>query len=244
MQQLHICHLYPLSMSTYGDTGNVRCLAQRCIWRGIEVTVQGADIDQNIPDRADLYFFGGGQDAAQARLAADLIERKGVRLRRDLADGVPLLAVCGGYQLLGRQYLPFDQPAVPGLGIFPVETRASRERMIGNVVIKGDAELTEGGRPTIVGFENHSGKTSLQGGRPLGRVLHGHGNNGKDRTEGCIVGAAVGCYLHGSVLPKNPHLADWLLTQALRRHDPRAQLAPLDDALEWQAHAAIVERFA
>jgi len=242
---LTICHLYPLSMSTYGDTGNVRCLAQRCLWRNIGVTVQGADIDQPIPDKVDLYFFGGGQDAAQAGLARDLIERKGERIRQDIAAGVPLLAVCGGYQLLGRHYLPFGQEALPGLGIFPVETSASHDRMIGNIVIAGDTDVTETGHPAIVGFENHSGKTILApGARPLGRVLRGHGNNGKDRTEGCIEQNAIGCYLHGSVLPKNPHLADWLLLKAAQRLDPRFALTPLNDDLEWQAHAAVRERYA
>jgi CobQ-like glutamine amidotransferase family enzyme len=243
---LHIAHLYPRTMNTYGDTGNIICLQRRCAWRGIEITVHGVEIGENIPENIDLYFFGGGQDIAQGALADDL-QAKGDRLRADMAAGVPLLAVCGGYQLLGESYQPFGGPAIAGLDIFPIRTVAGKERMIGNVVIMADTSFSfPPEHQTIVGFENHSGKTEIigEGAHPLGRILAGFGNNGSDHTEGCVTGSAIGCYLHGSLLPKNPHLADWLLLQACQQKERGFKLEELDDTLEWEAHGKTVERFA
>lgn len=236
---LHIGHLYPYTMSTYGDTGNIRCLEQRCKWRGIESTVHLLDIDTPISTPIDLYFFGGGQDAAQEQVGEDLRQNKASQILEDVKNGVPLLSVCGGYQLLGKAYLPFDAEAIPGIALFPVETHASHDRMIGNLII--ESPLLEG--KTIVGFENHSGKTYLSGGSALGKVQTGFGNNGTDKGEGCVVQNAIGCYLHGPVLPKNPHLADWLLMKALQRQDASFELLPLDDSLEWETHRAIEKRF-
>lgn len=231
-------------MNTYGDSGNVLCLQKRCAWKGIDVTVHQVDIDQPLPEKVDLYFFGGGQDAAQAGLSQDLVEKKGHQIIRDVEAGAPLLAICGGYQLLGTQYLPFDQAPLKGVGLFPAETRASHDRMIGNLIIEVTQELANNNPTTVVGFENHSGKTTLlEGGKPLGIVRHGSGNNGTDHTEGCRIHNAIGCYLHGSLLPKNPHLADWLIQQACRQHDPEWNLPSSDDALEWQAHTALVARY-
>ena len=244
---LHIGHLYPHTMSTYGDTGNITAMVQRAQWRGLEVTVHELDLGASVPENIDFYFFGGGQDAAQGSLQEDLLDKKGARLRQDIAAGVPLLAICGGYQLLGSYYQPHDGKKIEGLGIFPVKTQASTQRMIGDLVIKSNPGLGfTDSTLTIVGFENHSGKTTFltPEASPLGSVIHGFGNNGEDRTEGCIAGSAIGCYLHGSLLPKNPHLADYLLQQACRRHDPAYSLPPLDDSLEWRAHASIVGRYA
>lgn len=245
--QLNIAHLYPHSMSTYGDTGNLICLKQRATWRNIEVIIHSIEVGQPIPPKIDLYFFGGGQDAAQASLAEDLF-KKGARIKSDIELGIPLLAICGGYQLLGHRYIPFDYDPIPGVGLFPVETKASKDRMIGNLIIEANPVL---GLPknlpqTIVGFENHSGKTSLidsQSAFPLGYVKEGYGNNGTDKTEGCVYRHAVGCYLHGSLLPKNPQLADWLLDKALTNKDSGFTLTALDDQLEWSAHSYIVGRY-
>ncbi|MBU6389596.1 glutamine amidotransferase [Patescibacteria group bacterium] len=246
--ELHIGHLYPKTMSTYGDTGNIICLINRCRWRGINTVVHQLDVDTAVPEQIDLYFFGGGQDAAQSSLERDLLEKKADRLLTDTAAGVPLLAICGGYQLLGASYHPFDSPVIRGVGLFPVETRASHDRMIGDLVITANPRLNlPADQPEIVGFENHSGKTVItdpEKGFPLGTVRHGFGNNGSDRTEGCVTYNSIGCYLHGSLLPKNPRLADWLIEKAGRRHDPDFHLTPLDDRLEWQAHAVIVGRYA
>jgi CobQ-like glutamine amidotransferase family enzyme len=244
--RISIGHLYPRSMNTYGDDGNIICLAQRCAWRGINVDIHRIDIGDPIPPKIDLYFFGGGQDAAQASLVADLLT-KGERLRTDMAADTPILAICGGYQLLGRAYVPFEGEPLQGINIFPVETHASHARMIGNVVISSNPNLMlSPAHPHIVGFENHSGKTTFLSGTPrapLGTIRHGHGNNGNDKTEGCIIRSAIGCYLHGSVLPKNPHLADWLLQKACAMHEKSVTLAPLDDNLEWAAHDDIVGRY-
>lgn len=243
---IHIGHLYPSTMSTYGDAGNITCLRQRAAWRGIETTVHNLEVGVDIPKTMDLYFFGGGQDAAQGWLADDLQRSKGPRLKDDVTGGTPLLSICGGYQLLGRSYIPFAGQPIPGVGLFPVETRASKTRMIGDLVIRADTRLSlSPEHPTIVGFENHSGKTSFLNKDvvPLGTVFHGHGNNGEDSTEGCVMGSAIGCYLHGSLLPKNPHLADWLLEKACRLHASDFALDSLDDRCEWSAHDYIAGRY-
>jgi hypothetical protein len=241
--ELNLVHLYPRLMNTYGDTGNIICLRQRCQWRDISVVVHAVEVGDEIPREADLYFFGGGQDAAQTSLGIDL-GRKATRIQDDVLSGVPMLAICGGYQLLGKFYAPFDADPIPGIEVFPVETYASHERMIGNVVIELNPAFGWKEK-TAVGFENHSGKTRItaSSAAPLGKVLHGFGNNGRDGTEGCVVQNAIGCYLHGSLLPKNPHLADWLLEKALTRKYPDAVLDSLDDQVEWDAHHYIVGRY-
>lgn len=243
--QLHIGHLYPSLMSTYGDIGNIICLNQRAGWRDIEVTVHALELDVPIPKDIDFYFFGGGQDTAQQALGTDLLEKKGERLRDDISKGVPLLAICGGYQLLGNFYQPFDGTSIQGLGIFPVETYGSQDRMIGDLIIQANQLLGFSGEQTIVGFENHSGKTryiDAKKAQPLGQVLGGFGNNGEDKTEGCTVNNAIGCYLHGSLLPKNPHLADWLLMRMLENNGIALDLKPLEDDFAWKAHRQILER--
>lgn len=229
--------LYPLQMSLYGDRGNVLALQRRAAWRGITVELRllhpGDPLD---PTGVDLLFFGGGQDREQRRLAHDLIEQKGPALRSALEADLPLLAICGGYQLLGDYYQTAEGERIPGLGVLPVETVAGPRRQVGNVIVETDLF---GAHRTLVGFENHSGCTYLKpGAQPLGRVLQGSGNNGRDRTEGVLYRQAIGTYLHGALLPKNPALADHLLRQALRRRYGQASLAPLDDALEDAAHTA------
>ncbi len=235
--RLRLAHLYPTLMNLYGDRGNVITLRRRCEARRIALDVDEIGLgDAFDPARYDLIFIGGGQDREQARIAGDLVERKGPGLRAAVDAGTPTLAVCGGYQLLGRSYQTGTGEDLPGVGIFPMRSVHPGEdapRCIGNVVAEW-----EGG--TLVGFENHGGRTYLEpGATPLARVRAGFGNNGEDGTEGAIVHNAFGTYLHGSLLPKNPALADRLIALALeRRYGPGVDLAPLDDSLELQAHDA------
>ena len=236
--ELTICWLYGRTMNIYGDRGNVLALAQRCHWRGIEARVIELGVGEPLePGRCDIFFWGGGQDREQVAAAHDLQGAKGEILRREIVDGAPLLAICGGYQLLGYYYRPHQGEPLPGLGVFDAWTEAGSRRMIGNVVVESE-EFGE-----LVGFENHSGRTFLgPQGRPLGRVRIGWGNNGEDKTEGCRYRNAIGCYLHGPVLPKNPRLADFLTEAALRRRYGDVTLPPLDDTLERLAHASAVSR--
>jgi len=235
--RLRMAHLYPSLMNLYGDRGNIITLGRRCAARGIALEVEEIGLGDGFePSRYDLIFIGGGQDREQARIASDLVELKGPGIRAAVERGTPTLAVCGGYQLLGRSYQPGAGDELPGVGIFPmrsVHPGDGAPRCIGNV----EAEW-EGG--TLVGFENHGGRTYLDpGARPLARVRAGFGNNGEDGTEGAVVGSAIGTYLHGSLLPKNPELADRLIRLALRRkYGDGVELPPLDDSLELRAHAA------
>jgi len=237
---LRIAFLYPELMNIYGDRGNILALSRRAQWRGIDVRVDKVTIGDRIdPDYYDFYFFGGGQDKQQIAVSDDLQGQKGDTLKEAVERGAVVLSVCGGYQLLGRYYRPFDGDDLPGIGLFDAHTDAGNTRYIGNVLI--DCALP--GIGMIVAFENHSGRTYLGPGcLPLGKSIIGGGNNGEDGTEGAVYKTAYGCYLHGSLLPKNPRLADLLLSQALaRRHGP-VELPPLDNSLEQTAHADATER--
>ena len=241
-RQLHIGYLYPEQMNMYGDRGNVIAIAQRARWRGLDVHVHEVGIgDPMDPEQMDLLFGGGGQDREQQLIGKDFEELKGPALAKAVEDGVPMLAVCGTYQLLGKYYLTGEGEKIPGLGVLNVWTEAGTRRLIGNVVI--ETELF-GGAQTLVGFENHSGRTFLgEGVSPLGRVLKGGGNDGESGFEGAVYQHLVGTYLHGSLLPKNPWLTDWLIGKALERRYGAGDLDPLDDAFERAAHQAIVRRF-
>jgi lipid II isoglutaminyl synthase (glutamine-hydrolysing) len=235
---LTIGWLYPDLMNIYGDRGNILTLCQRARWRGLDARVLelGKGAAPGIED-VDVFFFGGGQDREQALVYDDLLETKAVRLAQAVRDGAAVLAVCGGYQLLGHSYETAVGERLPGIGLIDVRTDAGPRRCIGDVVVESDESLGLSPR-TLVGFENHSGRTFLgEGLRPLGRVLKGSGNTGADGTEGVAVGNVFGTYLHGSLLPKNPHLADLVVERALRR-----RLAPLDDEAELTAHRRIVDR--
>ena len=240
--RLTLVHLYPDLMNVYGDRGNIITFKRRCAWRGIELTVQPVSLgDRLTPGDTDLIFFGGGQDREQAVISADFVSEKGADVTEAVEGGAVVLAVCGGYQLLGHTYTTVDGQELPGVGVFDVRSVPGSRRHIGNLV----AEVDLDGTPrTLVGFENHSGQTYLgPGSRPLGKVLQGGGNNGEDGTEGAIYRDAYGCYLHGSLLPKNPWFADHLISRALhRRYGETIPLAPLDDTLEERAHAAVVGR--
>ncbi|MDP4000090.1 MAG: glutamine amidotransferase [bacterium] len=241
---LRIAHLYPRRMSIYGDRGNVMTLVRRARWRDVAASVDEIECEDRLEaKRYDLFFFGGGQDQEQDTVARDLA-KKGPAIAEAIRGGAAALAVCGGYQLFGRHYQPADGERLDGIGVFDVHTEApggaaakggTPERFVGNVVAAPDlgALGKDFGTTPLVGFENHSGLTFLgETARPLAHVRRGHGNNGRDRTEGCVAGSAVGTYLHGSLLPKNPHLADWLITRALRRRYKGVRLRPLEDSLE------------
>lgn len=240
--QLTICHLYPDLMNLYGDRGNLLALERRCDWHGIGVRTERVGVGQPInQDQYDLFVIGGGQDREQQAIARDLREEKGHVLVAAVEAGAALLAVCGGYQLLGRWYRPVQGETIEGVGLFDLWTEGSDRRLIGNAV--ADSNLDPSGSRTLVGFENHSGRTFLGPGiRPLGRVVVGHGNNAEDKSEGAVYRHAVGTYLHGSLLPKNPWLADWLITRALERRYGTIRMTPLDDSLENRAHAAAIRR--
>jgi CobQ-like glutamine amidotransferase family enzyme len=221
-------------MNIYADRGNLLLLERRCRWRGLGFELRRSDLGQTLdPDAADLFYLGGGQDRDQKRCAYDLAEYKRDALAQAAERGAIVLGVCGGYQLLGHSYELPDE-TLPGIGLIDVRTvRETGPRLIGNVAI--EVELTPGHRQVVAGFENHGGRTYVgAGSRPLGRVLKGHGNNGKDGYEGVRDGTVLGTYLHGPLLPKNVELADWLIETALGRADP---LPALDDELEVAAHA-------
>lgn len=240
---LRLGHLYPEQLNVYGDRGNILTLRQRCAWRGIDLRVLPVDLAAPLdPADYDMLFIGGGQDREQDEVARDLREIKGEGLRAAVEDDMPLLAVCGGYQLLAHFYRPAEGPELPGAGIFDAWTihRGKQvARCVGNVALRW-------GESTLVGFENHGGRTYLApGATPLGQVLAGHGNNSEDHAEGCVYRHAYGTYLHGSLLPKNPHMADHILRLALLHRfgtDAAYTLAALDDSLEWQAHEAMLRR--
>src|SRR6202171_1619719 len=242
MSALRLVHLYPDLMSVYGDRGNVLTLVRRAEWRGIDVEVCQLSLEDSLdPREADLIFFGGGQDREQAVVSPNFLAQKGAAVVEAVENGAGLWPFCGGYQLLGRSSTTVDGQDLPGAGLFDVRSVPGPKRHIGNVLVE---TYLGGPRRTLVGFENHSGRTYLGSGLPaLGRTVVGAGNNGEDRTEGAVYKGAIGCYLHGSLLPKNPWLADYLLSAALShlRHGP-AHLEPLDDRLEDEAHAAVEAR--
>jgi len=237
MTEIRVGHLYPDYLNIYADRGNIAVLERRAAWRGHEVVVTPLGMDDIVaPGEHDLYYVGGGQDREQVLVAENLVE-KSEPLHESVAQGAAVLAVCGGYQLLGRGYRGFHGEDMPGIGLLPLHTVAGDRRMIGDVLL--ECEFEPGERRTLVGFENHAGRTRLDAGAvPLGRVLAGFGNDGKSGFEGCRAGRVVGTYLHGPLLPRNPWLADWLLGQALAHRtggDP-PRLEPLSDELEEKAH--------
>lgn len=226
---LHIVHLYPKEMNIYGDTGNVLVLLRRLEWRGIDVKLSRIGVGQKVPADADIIIGGGGQDAGQDKIQADLQE-KADDLHKLASEGVVMLMICGMYQLFGRSFTTKDGVIIKGIGVLPLETFGGPKRFIGNTIYK-----TPYGE--IVGYENHSGITTLDNNDlALGTVTQGAGNNANDKTEGCVINNVFGSYSHGPLLTKNPHFADELLLRALKRHNPDAALKPLDDTYELEAH--------
>ena len=232
-----IGHLYPDYLNIYADRGNIAVFERRAAWRGIELDVEEIGPEDEVRAGAyDLLYIGGGQDREQALIAPDLAA-KGESVKAAVEAGAALLAVCGGYQLLGQFYRDRSGAELPGVGLFPLHTVAGERRMIGDVLL--ECELEPGATRMLAGFENHAGRTYLDdGAEPLGRVVAGFGNDGESGYEGCRVGKALGTYLHGPLLPRNPWLADWLLGQALaHRLDEAPSLEELPDELEAEAHA-------
>ena len=242
MQRLLVGHLFPDYLNIYADRGNIAVLERRAAWRGFRLDVQALGADARIrPAEHDLFYVGGGQDREQA-LIAPALAALAPALHEAFEGGAAFLAVCGGYQLLGRFYRDQSGEEQPGVGLLPLHTIAGSRRMIGDVLL--ECELQPGVRQTLAGFENHAGRTILdEGAEPLGRVVSGFGNDGESGHEGCRVGRAIGTYLHGPLLPRNPWFADWLLTQAIaHRTGEEPVLEPLRDDLEERAHRVSAER--
>lgn len=246
-----IYHLYPDLLDLYGDRGNVMTLAARCEWRGIETEIRRVSIKGEIDfSQADIVFLGGGSDREQSLLVEDLSSRAR-ELKDAIEDGLVLLTICGGYQLLGQYYQTGEGTKISGLGILDFYTVAGDKRMIGNVIAQTEPGLQNAIQEhypeplsTLVGFENHSGKTYLGPGlKPLGKVIRGYGNNGEDALEGVRYKNVFGTYLHGPFLPKNPHFADLLIGLAVKRKGLAIDFSQLEDSLEKAAHQAIVTRF-
>ena len=238
--KISVAHLYPDYLNIYADRGNIAVFARRAALRGHSLEVTAVEPGDSLePSSFDLIYIGGGQDREQALVAPDLAARGDV-LRLAVETGTALLAVCGGYQLLGRGYRGRDGSWLPGAGVFPLETVAGERRLIGDVLLGVELDPIS---TTVAGFENHAGRTLLDPGAiAFGRVLAGHGNDGTSGLEGCRVAAAIGTYLHGPLLPRNPALADWLLARALEHAGGDGDLEPLGDELERLAHAVSAGR--
>lgn len=238
--KLNIAHLYPEMLNIYGDKGNVLAISKRLEWRGIDFEIhsinQGEKID---PEKYDIYFIGGGQDQQQIDVSKELQVNKGA-LSAAANDGAVFLAICGGYQLLGHYYQPHNADKLVGISILDAYTIAGNTRYIGNVTVKTDFLIPN----TLVGFENHSGLTYLEGNTvPIGQTIIGNGNNGKDKGEGARYKNVFGTYLHGSLLPKNPHFTDYLIELALeRKYGHKIELSQIDDEFEKMAHQKAINR--
>ena len=240
--ELNICHLYPDILNLYGDRGNIITMKRRLEGRGIKVNIDECSIGQPLnADKYDIFFIGGGQDFEQEVLLRDLSSGKAQDIRTAVEDEKTLPAICGGYQMLGEYYKTWDGVQLDFIGAIGVHTIGAKERMIGNYMFR---TTPESGDTVVVGFENHSGKTYLsEQVAPLGMMLSGNGNNGEDKTEGARYKNVFGTYSHGSLLPKNPVLCDFILQTALNhRYDGAEPLAPLDDTLELNAHRYMQER--
>jgi CobQ-like glutamine amidotransferase family enzyme len=235
--KINIAHLYPELLNLYGDRGNIASLTKRLIWRGIDCEVKEYELNDEIDfANTDIILLGGGSRREQLLVCKRLREFK-TEFSVYVEQGGVTIAICGGYQLLGHYYR-LENELVEGMSILDIFTELGKSRLIGNVVIKTD--FLE--RP-IVGFENHRGRTMINQHKPLGKLLCGNGNNGKSGFEGVIYKNTIGTYLHGPLLPKNPHLCDWILQKAIEKKDKKFKLTALDDTIEYAANDYIVNRF-
>lgn len=229
--ELNICHLYPDLLNVYGDVGNILILKHRAELRGITVNIFNLSLKDSFDkDLYDITFFGGGQDYEQSIVAEDIFNTKRDDIKDYIESSKVFLAICGGYQLLGKYYMTSTGERLNGLDILNIYTEACSDRFIGNTAIVNE-EFNE----TYVGFENHSGRTFINDLKPLGKVIHGYGNNGSDGYEGCIYKNTYGTYFHGSLLSKNPELADRLITSALEKKYSDFKLESIDDIYELKA---------
>lgn len=245
MYELNICHLYPDLLNLYGDRGNIMALSRRAQWRGISVTISNITLgDAFDAGKYDILFLGGGQDYEQEIIQKDVLEGKGNEIRSAIEDGSVFLCICGGYQLLGRYYKTWDGKEIEFLGALDLWTVGGKKRMIGNIVYECDFLKSESFDGRVVGFENHSGRTFLGTSvKPLGKVVKGNGNNGEDGYEGAVYKNVYCSYSHGSLLPKNPMLADHLISLALKRkYKDFIALQPLNDDFEEQARTTMIRR--
>ncbi|MDD6308700.1 MAG: glutamine amidotransferase [Clostridia bacterium] len=234
--ELHICHLYPDLLNLYGDIGNVKILQYRAEKRGITVHVHSHSVgDQFNKDMYDIVMFGGGQDFEMSIVSKDLSGKNKEKMAQYIEDGGVLLAICGGYQMLGDYYMTAEGEKIDGLGILQFYTNGGTKRLIGNAVIDINGDM-------VVGFENHAGRTYIGQYQPLGKVVSGYGNNGEDGGEGLKYKETYCTYLHGPVLSKNPALADHLILTALKKRYPEATLAPIDDSMEISANQSMLNR--
>ncbi len=253
MTDFYLTHLYPLHMSIYGDMGNVITLRRKLKTMGYNVIIQNVNPGQDLPAQSDFYFMGGGQDNDQYLIFQDLLKKKD-KLINDVNQGVPVLSICGGYQLLGKKFITGTGQMVEGIGIFPVETKAMdssvKSRCIGNIVVDLEIEGLKGEK--LVGFENHGGQTYIIDNsiaKPLGATLVGYGNNSFEKQEGCIINNAIGTYCHGSVLPKNPAFANWLITKALNTKSKleniqlNTSFSLVDDRISQKTHDNLISRW-
>ncbi len=238
MPKVVLAHLYPDLLNLYADRGNIITLQKRAKWRGIDLEVRRYTLDDDINfNEVDMVFIGGGSDREQ-----ELVGKRLLQYKDDITyyaeDGGVIIAICGGFQLLGHYY-KMGNVKIEGLSLLDIYTEAGSTRLIGNVIVKSPMFSTP-----IVGFENHAGRTYINDHDPMGKIIHGHGNNGKDKTEGVMCKNILGTYLHGPLFPKNPQLCDYYLEQAVRRSDPEYDIEPLDDELENMANRNIVLTYA
>ncbi|MGL4758227.1 MAG: type 1 glutamine amidotransferase [Patescibacteria group bacterium] len=253
MNDFYLTHLYPLHMSIYGDMGNVLTIKRKLKILGFNVIVQKVNPGEPLPSKTDFYFMGGGQDNDQFNIFQDLLSKK-QKLIDDIENYIPILTICGGYQLLGKTFITGTGQTVEGIGLFPVETKALdasvKSRCIGNIIV--ELGITELEGKYIVGFENHGGQTYILNkdlAKPIGKTIVGYGNNFYEKEEGCIYKNAIGTYFHGSMLPKNPDFANWIIAKAIEvksRIENRKLVAPIsliDDTISQKTHDNLIKRW-